>query len=125
VGGHGKGGKGSPGIGSLAPSVSNFSIVDTSPTSMTLQALVNFTNPTNYSATVPYFNINLLVNGTTIGQGIVRDLLVHPGNNTNRVVQAVWDPFTFGGEEGQSIGREWLSQYVSGKPVCSFTKSQG
>jgi hypothetical protein len=92
----------------------NLSIVDTTPTSLIMQAHVNFTNPTNYSATVPYFNIHILVNGTVMGEGIAKDIRVHPGNNTNIVVTAVWDPSTQSGEEGQAVGREWLSQYISG-----------
>jgi hypothetical protein len=110
----GKGGKGGVGFGSIGLKVGNLSIVDTSPSGMTLQAHVNFTNPTNYSATVPYFNINLLVNGTVIGQGITKDITVHPGNNTNVVVQAIWDPYTNGGLEGRLIAREFLSQFISG-----------
>lgn len=92
----------------------NLSIIDTTRTSITLQAHVNFTNPTNYSATVPYFNINILVNGTVLAQAIAEDVNVRPGNNTNILVKAVWDPTTKGGKEGKGIGKEFLSQYVSG-----------
>ncbi|CAO2658774.1 Nn.00g064970.m01.CDS01 [Neocucurbitaria sp. VM-36] len=94
--------------------IGNLSIVGTSPTSIILQAHLNLTNPTNYSATVPYFNINILVNGTKLGQATVEDIEVHPGNNTNLLVSAVWDPLTNGGEKGKEVGRELLSQYVSG-----------
>jgi hypothetical protein len=107
-------GKGDKGIGSLAPKVGNLQIVGTSPTSLTLQLNVNFTNPTNYTASIPYFNINVLVNGTVLGQGVVRDSTMRPGNNTNLVVNVVWDPFTNSGEEGKVVGRELLSQYISG-----------
>lgn len=95
----------------------NLSIVDTSKTAITLQAYVNFTNPTNYSATVPYFNINILVNDTVLGQATARGVNVRPGNNTNIMVTAVWDPFTNSGEEGKAVGKEMLSQYVSGKKL--------
>ena len=36
------------------------------------------------------------------------------GNNTNILVTATWDPAEFGGEDARRIGRELLSQYVSG-----------
>lgn len=36
------------------------------------------------------------------------------GNNSNIVVDAVWDPLTYSGEKGAHIGRELLSQYISG-----------
>jgi hypothetical protein len=111
--GHGKEDNGTPSVGTLSPKIGNLSIIGTSPTSITLQAYVNITNPTNYSATVPYFNINILVNGTILGQATAKDISVHPGNNTNIVVTAVWDPYTNSGIEGKAVGRELLSQYVS------------
>ena len=36
------------------------------------------------------------------------------GNNTNVVVEATWDPTKFGGATAAKIGRELLSQYISG-----------
>ncbi|KAF2737320.1 hypothetical protein EJ04DRAFT_431262 [Polyplosphaeria fusca] len=115
--GHGKGDDGDKGdnrMGALSPKIWNLSITETSRTSLTLEALVNITNPTNYSATVPYFNINILVNGTVLGQAIARDVFVHPGNNTNIAVSAVWDPSTNSGENGTAVGKEVISQYISG-----------
>ena len=94
--------------------IGDLSIIDTSPTSITLQAHVNLTNPTNYSATVPYFNINILVNETHLGTATAKNVEVHPGNNTNLLVSAVWDPYTNGGAKGREVGAELLSQYVSG-----------
>ncbi|KAF2269282.1 hypothetical protein CC78DRAFT_509473 [Lojkania enalia] len=111
---HDNGDKGDDALSGLSPKIWNLSIVDTSPTSITLQALVNITNPTNYSATIPYFNINILVNNTILAQATVHDVSVYPGNNTNLPVTAVWDPFTHSGENGTAVGRELLSQYVSG-----------
>ncbi|KAF2142445.1 uncharacterized protein K452DRAFT_326348 [Aplosporella prunicola CBS 121167] len=106
------GGKG--GLAHLAPKVGGLRILDTTESSLTLEALVNFTNPTDYSATVPYADINLLTNGTVLGHVTARDIKVKPGNNTNVVVQAVWDPLSASGEEGRAVGRELLSQYISG-----------
>ncbi|KAF1358264.1 hypothetical protein EJ07DRAFT_124434 [Lizonia empirigonia] len=94
--------------------VGDMAIVDTSPTSITLQMNSNFTNPTNYTATIPYFNINVLVNGTLIGSATVENSTVHPGNNSGTVVTVLWDPYTFGGVKGKEVGREWLSQFISG-----------
>jgi hypothetical protein len=114
--GNGNGDKdGKSKLSSINLKMGNLSIVDTSRTAITLQAHVNFTNPTNYSATVPYFSINILVNDTILGQGTAKDVNVHPGNNTNILVTVVWDPFTNSGDDGKAVGREMLSQYVSGK----------
>ncbi|KAF2809599.1 uncharacterized protein BDZ99DRAFT_388718 [Mytilinidion resinicola] len=107
-------GKDGDSIGSLSPKIGNLKILDTGATSLTLQAEVNFTNPTNYSATVPYFNINILVNDTILGSATATNVLVVPGNNTNVTITAVYDPFGNSGEKGKTVGRELLSQYISG-----------
>jgi hypothetical protein len=101
--------------------VGNLAIVETSPTSLTITALVNFTNPTKYSATVPYFNINILANGSQIGSATVRDMEVSPGNNTNKLASVLWDPYTYGGDKGKKIGAELLSQYISGTSTVVIT----
>ncbi|KAH0385066.1 hypothetical protein KCU92_g3864, partial [Aureobasidium melanogenum] len=102
------------GVGSFAPKIGNLQILDTGKTSLTLTALVNFTNPTEYSATVPFVDINILTNDTLLGHATAKDIRVVPGNNTNILVTAVWDPRTLGGEEGHQVGVEFLSQYISG-----------
>lgn len=89
-------------------------IIDTTETSLTIAALVNLTNPTNYSATVPYVDINILNNNTLLGHATIKDLYIGPGNNTNIPVVAHWDPATLGGKPGAAVGREFLSQYISG-----------
>lgn len=100
--------------GTFRPKISNLSIIDTGESSITFTALVNLTNPTNYSATVPYVDINILTNGSHLGHATARDLEVLPGVNENLLVTAVWDPLTSGGEESAAVGREFLSQYISG-----------
>ncbi|CAN9375639.1 unnamed protein product [Alternaria alternata] len=115
--GHGKDtqpGDGKDEASKINVQVGNLSITDTSPTSLTITALVNFTNPSKYSATVPYFNINILANGSHIGSATVKDMEVSPGNNTNKLASVLWDPYTYGGEKGKKIGAELLSQYISG-----------
>lgn len=115
--GGGKDGKPDGGLdkkSALNITVGGMSIVDTSPTSLTITALVNFTNPTKYSATVPYFNINILANGSHIGSATVKDLEVVPGNNTNMLASLHWDPYEYGGHKGKEVGAELLSQYISG-----------
>lgn len=99
----------------VAPKFGNLKILDTGPSSIKFQAEVNFTNPTNYSATVPYANVNIQVNDTTMGHVTAENLTVVPGNNTGLLVEALWDPLTMGGEKGRIVGRDLLSQYLSGK----------
>ncbi|KAH8602151.1 hypothetical protein B0O99DRAFT_499900 [Bisporella sp. PMI_857] len=99
---------------SLKPQVGDLKILSTSRTSLNLQARVNFTNPTVYSAEVGYVNIHILNNGSIIGDATARNIIVKPGNNTDILVEATWDPASFGGKRAAAIGRELLSQYVSG-----------
>jgi hypothetical protein len=98
----------------LKPSIFDLKVLSTSNTSINLQARVNVTNPTEYSALIPYLNIHISNNGSVIGDVTLQNLSVIPGNNTNLLVLATWDPSTFGCENGTKIGRELLSQYISG-----------
>ncbi|KAK5127373.1 hypothetical protein LTR85_006712 [Meristemomyces frigidus] len=112
----GGGGHGGPigGPPAFRPKVFDLQILDTSPTGLTLSALVNITNPTDYSASVPYIDIHILNNGSVLGHATARNLQLGPGENNNLHVTAVWDPLTMGGVNGSKVGRELLSQYISG-----------
>ncbi|MDB5910401.1 MAG: hypothetical protein JWP34_4515, partial [Massilia sp.] len=61
-------------IGSLNPEVGNISIIATTASSIELAALVNITNPTPYSAYIPYVGIHILSNGTLVGQATAKDI---------------------------------------------------
>jgi hypothetical protein len=63
---------------------------------------------------VPYFNIHILNNGSIIGDATAKNVNVATGNNTNILIEATWDPTKFGGGKAAKIGRELLSQYISG-----------
>ncbi|KAL8711578.1 MAG: hypothetical protein Q9220_003988 [cf. Caloplaca sp. 1 TL-2023] len=99
---------------SFTPEVGSLEILDTSKTSLTIGAKVNVTNPTEYAATVPYIDINILVNNTIMGHATARDVSVVPGPNHDLEVQAVWNPSKQSGKRGSHIGSELLSQYISG-----------
>ncbi|KAK3706732.1 hypothetical protein LTR37_012576 [Vermiconidia calcicola] len=92
------------------PKITDLQILDTSPSSLTLSALMNLTNPTEYAATVPYIDIHIMKNGSLLGHATARDLYVRPGQNDNLLVKAVYAPFG----EAKDVGREFLSQYISG-----------
>lgn len=101
-------------FGNLNPRAGDIKILSTGKTSLALHARINFTNPTEYTAQVPYINIHILNNGSIIGHATAKDIKVTKGNNTNVLVEALWDPATLGGKKGRHIGRELLSQYISG-----------
>ena len=59
-------------------------------------------------------DINILNNGTILGHATAKDIVVTPGPNYNITVDAVWDPLTASGKIGKKVGKELLSQYLSG-----------
>lgn len=95
----------------FAPEVGNLRILETTKSTIKLDAKVNITNPTEYSATVPFVNIKLMCNGTDLGYATAKDIFVGPGVNHDIPVESLWDPK---GEVGAALGRELLSQYISG-----------
>ncbi|KAH0442175.1 hypothetical protein CcaCcLH18_01613 [Colletotrichum camelliae] len=109
-------------IGSVRPQVGDVKIIDTSETSLTLEALVNITNPTPYSAFVPYVNIHIVKDGTILGSATAENLKVVRGNNTNMVVTAKWDPTTHG-DAGRRIASDLISEYLSGRNVTFDVKA--
>jgi hypothetical protein len=92
------------------PVIKNLEIISTTPDSLLIRTTVDVTNPSNYSATVPFADVHILVNNTLLGHATVRDLVVVPGLNKNLTAEAEWSP----GKDGRSFGSELLSQYISG-----------
>ena len=88
--------------------------MNTSASSLTVTALVNVTNPTEYAASIPYADIHVTKNGSLLGHATARDLHIEPGPNSNLLVHVVYNPLEMGGREAKLVGRELLSQYVSG-----------
>ncbi|KAK4171767.1 hypothetical protein QBC36DRAFT_339338 [Triangularia setosa] len=105
-------GKNLPGL--AEPKVGNIEILDTTSDSISLRALVNITNPTPYSAHVPFISIHFEKNGTTLGEAQAENLDIVIGNNTNLPVFAKWNPTLGGKKNGSKVGRELISQYLSG-----------
>ncbi|KFY91493.1 hypothetical protein V498_05431 [Pseudogymnoascus sp. VKM F-4517 (FW-2822)] len=101
-------------LGGINPQVFDLKILDTGKTSLTLEGKVNFTNPTNYTATIPEFNIHILSNDSVIGLATVSNAEVTLGNNTNLVVRVLWDPATLGDANSSANARNLISQYISG-----------
>lgn len=99
----------------LAPRIGNIQIGDSDENSVKIVASVNFTNPTPYSATIPFADLHVLANHTVLGSITARNMSVRPGNNTNILVGATWAPAMTGGQKGKAVGRELLSQYLSGE----------
>jgi hypothetical protein len=105
---------GRSGLSGFKPQIGDLEILETTKSSLRLQAKVNLTNPTVYSAHIPYVNIHILHNDTLVGHATAENIDVVPGNNTNLLVEALWSPFDLGGRNGSEVGRNLLSQYISG-----------
>ena len=100
--------------------MADLQILDSSSHSLTFQATVNITNPTEYTAHIPFVSINILSNDSVLAQAIAKDLVIVPGLNERVRVETVWDPLRLGGGRAKDVGRELLSQYISGwSPLCS------
>ncbi|ORY64001.1 uncharacterized protein BCR38DRAFT_342489 [Pseudomassariella vexata] len=106
-------GKGKGPLDGISPQIRSLRILNTSSSSITLQALVNVSNPTVYSAHVPFFNVHVLHNDSVLGEATVEDIDVARGVNTGILVTVKWNP-SISGDKGQRIGRDLISQYISG-----------
>ena len=109
----------SGGFGSFLPKVYDLQVLTTNKESLQLSAKVNFTNPTEYSAWVPYANALMMNNGSVLGDLTVENMKVVPGENEGIGAVVSWSPGKSGGSVGAAIGREFLSQYISGKSSTS------
>lgn len=98
----------------LLPKVTSLEILETTSSTLLFEAELKLINPTNYSASVPYVNFALLNNGTILGNATARNLRIVPGENDNLLIRAIWDPETFSDGDRVNVGRELLSQYISG-----------
>lgn len=94
----------------LSPEIGALNILSTSPTSLTFAAKINLTNPTEYSAVVPYIDVHLLANDTIIGNATATNVELEPGFNRDLSVSALWNP------QDREVGNELLSKYISGTP---------
>lgn len=89
-------------------------LVNSTESSIWISTRLNFTNPTKYSATVPFVDFLILYNGTAVAHAIAKNITVVPGHNSGVPVDFDWSPLDTGGPDGVEAGRAMLSQYVSG-----------
>ncbi|KAH7040451.1 uncharacterized protein B0I36DRAFT_233805 [Microdochium trichocladiopsis] len=106
----------------IAPQLGTMRVIDSTRNSITLEATISATNPTPYTAQVPYLNIYLMHNDTILGDATVQHLNVVQGLNRNLVVRATWRPAE-GGPHGRDVGRNLISQYLSGMNTTLTVKA--
>ena len=102
-------------LGKLEPRIEDLRILNTSDTGVSMQAKINFTNPTQYTASIPFLNVHVLGGDVVIGEATAQGVDLELGNNTGNIVHATWDPLKFGGDKAQKAAKSLLSDYLSGK----------
>ncbi|PGH03785.1 hypothetical protein AJ79_07261 [Helicocarpus griseus UAMH5409] len=113
----------SGGFADLKIGLGALEILRTTESSILLDASLNFTNPTNYSANVPYVNLKMAYNGTNVGDVTARNLSIYPGFNSDIKISGLWDPLRLGGKDGVAAGQDLLSHYISGLNTSIVLKS--
>ncbi|KKK20027.1 hypothetical protein ARAM_004062 [Aspergillus rambellii] len=98
----------------LALHVASLELGATTESSLLVKTTVNFTNPTQYSASVPLVDFKLLYNDTKVAHLTAKDATIKPGNNTGLSVDLLWSPLDLDGPAAVLAGQDLLSQYVSG-----------
>ncbi|EFQ98725.1 hypothetical protein MGYG_01743 [Nannizzia gypsea CBS 118893] len=98
-------------------------VVETTKDSVLSRVTVDFTNPTNYTAHMPYFDIKLVHNSSDVAHIIGHNLHIHPGQNTGVKIDALWSPLESGSKEGATAGRDLVSKCVSGKNTTVTLKA--
>jgi hypothetical protein len=102
----------SGGLDAFTPTIRSLEIINSTIDGISLQATVDVDNPTEYSAVVPFIDVNILANNTLLGHIRVSNLELNRGLNQNLTAIADWAPKS--GKRGKAIGRELVSQWISG-----------
>ncbi|KAL3437687.1 hypothetical protein BDV09DRAFT_161745 [Aspergillus tetrazonus] len=102
------------GLHGLAPQVESLELGSTTETSLLVETILNFTNPTQYSASVPLLDLLLVYNDTKVAHLTTRDVTIVPGTNTGVNVNMQWSPLDLGGPSAVLAGQDLISRFVSG-----------
>ncbi|KAI6643014.1 hypothetical protein MCOR08_000197 [Pyricularia oryzae] len=100
-------------FGKLKPKIGQLQITDTTYSSVSIDALVNITNPTPYTANIPFVTVHVVSNGSIVGEATAENLVVGLGENNMLVVKVKWAP-SHGGDKAAVDGRNLISGFLSG-----------
>lgn len=96
------------------PRLESIEVGHTTDSSMLVKTRMNVTNPTKYSASVPFADFLMLYNGTKVAHITALDIAVASKSDATVRVDIMWEP-SKGGQDGVEAGREFLSKCVSGE----------
>ncbi|KAL2809961.1 hypothetical protein BJX63DRAFT_423438 [Aspergillus granulosus] len=99
----------------LRPQVESLTLGDTTESSLTMKTTVKFTNPTQYSISLPFVDLLLVYNSTRIAHVTMKDAKIIPGTNTGILLDFRWSPLDLGGPSAVLAGQDLVSQYISGR----------
>ncbi|RDW57138.1 uncharacterized protein DSM5745_11536 [Aspergillus mulundensis] len=98
----------------LKPQVQSLELGTTTETSLLVNTMVNFTNPTEYSASVPFLDLLIVYNATSVAHITAKDVTIVPGTNAGVNINLQWDPLDLGGPSAVLAGQDLISRFVSG-----------
>ncbi|KAL4740329.1 hypothetical protein BDV11DRAFT_185607 [Aspergillus similis] len=113
------------GLHGLAPQVESLELGSTTESSLLVETVLNFTNPTQYSASVPLLDLLLVYNDTKVAHLTTRDVTIVPGTNTGVNVDLQWSPLDLGGPSAVLAGQDLISRFVSGLNTSVTIKTHG
>lgn len=99
----------------IKPQIESLALGPTTESSFVVNTKVNITNPSPYSASVPFVDLLLVYNTTRVAHVTARDLTISPGVNSGLPVDLKWSPLELDGPAGRDAGRELISEYISGQ----------
>jgi hypothetical protein len=101
-------------INHLNPRVVSLELKDTTETSLLVSTQMNFTNPTDYSAKIPFVDVLMFYNETALAHIVARNISIIPGHNANVSIEFLWSPLDIGGADGKQAGRSLMASVASG-----------
>ncbi|KAL4755225.1 hypothetical protein BDW72DRAFT_164402 [Aspergillus terricola var. indicus] len=111
------------GLHGIAPQVEAFELGSTTESSLLVETVMNFTNPTQYSASVPLLDLLLVYNDTKVAHLTTRDVTIVPGTNSGVNVDLQWSPLDLGGPPAVLAGQDLISRFVSGLNTSVMIKT--
>lgn len=102
-------------LNSLKPHVESLELGPTTESSLLVKTMLNFTNPTPYSMSMPFLDFLLVYNASRIAHVTAKDVAIVPGINTGLNVDLQWSPSDLDGPSAVLAGQDLLSRFVSGR----------
>ncbi|KAL4978077.1 hypothetical protein BDW66DRAFT_130926 [Aspergillus desertorum] len=111
------------GLHRLEPQVESLELGATTESSLLVETVLNFTNPTQYAASVPLLDLLLVYNDTKVAHLTAKNVTIVPGTNTGINVNLQWCPLDLGGPPAVLAGQDLISRFISGFNTSATMKT--